>query len=212
MNKPKPYRHLRGKIPAFKEKPEYQERIDEKKRELLGTLDGEDANTSRLAALLVEKERAKKQLYAKYNSETNDAEYEINLYRKALSQLLENAMQNQGIEEVRLSSGELVSLKEMAILDIEDKQKAEAWALENIPEMLIVSYKGLTAVQIKKLAEWGAKMKLTINVTLNSNELKALGRDNVAQGKPVPAGMKRTLLTQAAVYGLNKTNGGDSDE
>jgi hypothetical protein len=210
MSKPKPYRHLRGKIAAFTEEPAYQQLVDAKKQELLGTLDGEDANTNRLAALLVKYERDKKALYATYDSQTNDAEYEINLYRKALSQLLVSAMMTQGAEEVRLTSGELVSLSDMAILVVKDKEKAQAWALKNIPEMLTVKYKGLTAVQIEKLAEWGAKNKLTIEVTLSDSDLKTLGRDNVAQGKPIPPGMSRTLLTQAKVYGLGRN--GESDE
>lgn len=204
MAKQKAYRHLRGKIPAFQEEPTYQAKIDEKKQELLGTLDGEDANPNRLAALFVKYEREKKALYAKYDSETNDAEYEINLYRKALSQLMEKAFEAQGVEEVRLSSGELVGLTDMAILTIKDKPKAIEWALANIPELLTVTYKGLNKKQLDALAEWATKKKLEINVTLDSNTLKTLGRDNVAQGKPIPPGMDRTLLTQAKAYGLNR--------
>lgn len=204
MPSTKKYRHLRGKIPAFTEEPTYQAKIDEKKKELLGTLEGEDANCNRLAALFVKYERDKKQLYAKYDSETNDAEYEINLYRKALSQLMEKAFEAQGIEEVRLTSGELVGLNDMAILTIKDKPKAIEWALANIPELLTVTYKGLNKKQLDALAEWGAKKKLSISVTLDSNTLKTLGRDNVSEGKPIPPGMERTLLTQAKVYGLNR--------
>src|SRR5271154_2068339 len=89
----KKYRHLRGKIAPFTEKPEYQSRIDEKKQELLGTLEGEDANTNRLAAMIVKREYEKKGLYSKYGSkETTDQEYEINLYRTALSQMICTAM------------------------------------------------------------------------------------------------------------------------
>lgn len=210
MAKQKVYRHLRGKIPAFTEEPSYQTLVDEKKQELLGTLEGEDANINRLAALLVTYEREKKALYAKYDSETIDVEYEINLYRKALSQLLVDAFSAQGAEETRLSTGELIGLDDKAILTIKDKSVAIDWLLENMPELLTVSYKGLNAVQIKKLSEWGAKHKLTIECTLDSNTLKALGRDNAKQGKPTPPGMKLTLLTQATVYGLNKN--GESAE
>src|SRR6266851_8233992 len=113
---PKTYRHLRGKIAAFAEEPEYQQLVDEKKKELLGTLDDEDANVNRLAALLVKYERDKKSLYDKYGSrqgesgpKKTDAEYELNIYRKALSQMFVSAAISQGVEEVRLSSGELVS-------------------------------------------------------------------------------------------------------
>lgn len=200
----KAYKHLRGKIPAFTEEPTYQALVDEKKEELLGTLDGEDANVNRLAALLVKYERDKKGLYAKYDSETPDAEYEINLYRNALSQLFVKACGEQGAEEVRLSSGELVSLDDKAILTIKEKEKSVKWALVNVPELLTVTYKGLTKVQLEKLAEWGAKHKLEIQVTLDSATLKALGRDNAKQGKPTPPGMELFLLTKATVYGLNK--------
>ena len=153
----KAYKHLRGKIPAFTEEPEYQEKVDEKKQEILGTLDADAANTNRLAALLVKYERDKKALYERYQSKTNDAEYEINLYRTALSQLLVTALGEQGAEEVRLSSGELVSLDDKAILVIKDKEQSQEWALKNIPELLTISYKGLNAKQIEKLAEWGAE-------------------------------------------------------
>ncbi len=200
----KAYKHLRGKIPAFTEEPEYQEKVDEKKQEILGTLDADAANTNRLAALLVKYERDKKALYERYQSKTNDAEYEINLYRTALSQLLVTALGEQGAEEVRLSSGELISLNDKAILVIKDKEQSQEWALKNIPELLTISYKGLNAKQIEKLAEWGKKNKLEIQVTLDSRTLTALGRDNAKQGKPTPPGMKLFLLTQATVYGLNK--------
>lgn len=206
---PKTYRHLRGKIAAFVEEPTYQELVDGKKQELLGTVDGEDANINRLAALLVSYERSKRALYAKYGSKTNDAEYEINLYRKALSQLLVSAFETQGAEEVRLTSGELVGLDDKAILTIKDKPQAIDWALKNIPELLTVSYKGLTKTQLDKLAAWGEKNKLSIEVTLDSNTLKALGRDNAKQGKPTPPGMELLLLTQATVYGLNSNGEGE---
>lgn len=207
---PKTYKHLRGKIPAFVEEPEYQEKVDEKKQELLGTLDGQEANTNRLAALLVKYERDKKALYERYQSKTNDAEYEINLYRAALSQLLVAALGSQGAEEVRLSSGELVSLNDQAILIIKDKDQSQEWALKNIPELLTITYKGLNVKQIEKLAEWGAKHKLEIAVTLDSGTLKALGRDNAKQGKPTPPGMELSLLTMAKVYGLG-SNGKDAE-
>jgi hypothetical protein len=205
----KQYRHLRGKIPAFTEEPTYQTLVDEKKLEVLGTLDGEDANINRLAAMLVSYERDKKRLYEKYDSETPDAEYEINLYRNALSQLLVKAFGEQGAEEVRLTTGELVSLDDKAILAIKEKEKATEWALANVPELLTVTYKGLTKTQLEKLAEWGKKNKLEISVTLDSQTLTALGRDNAKQGKPTPPGMALTLLTKATVYGLNKN--GDSE-
>ena len=205
----KQYRHLRGKLPAFTEEPTYQQKVDEKKQELLGTLDGENANIGKLAAMFVSYERNKKNLYAKYGSKTTDAEYEINLYRKALSQFLVAALAEQGGEEFRLESGELVGISDTAILAIEDKDKAVEWALKEIPELLTISYKGLNREQIEKLAEWGARKKLTIEVTLDSNTLKALGRENAKQGKPTPPGMKLTLLTQAKVYGLNNGSGDD---
>ena len=206
----KAYKHLRGKIPAFTEEPEYQEKVDEKKQEILGTLDADAANTNRLAALLVKYERDKKALYERYQSKTNDAEYEINLYRTALSQLLVTALGEQGAEEVRLSSGELIGLNDKAILVIKDKEQSQEWALKNIPELLTISYKGLNAKQIEKLAEWGAKNKLEIQVTLDSGTLKALGRDNAKQGKPTPPGMKLSLLTMAKVCGLGR-NGEDAE-
>lgn len=210
--KPKMYRHLRGKLPAFTEEPTYQALVDERKQELLGTLDGEDANVNRLAALLVEKEYAKKALYERYgSSSTTDAEYEINLYRNAISQLFVAAATAQGAEEVRLSSGELVGLDDKAILTIADREKAIAFMLKNHPEMLSIEYSGLNAKQIEKLADWGAKNKVAIKVTINANTLKALGRDNAKNGKPVPEGMSLFLLTKAAVYGLGKNGSGDGE-
>lgn len=205
----KPYRHLRGKLAAFTEEPTRQEMIDEKKMEIVGTLEGEDANVNRLATLLVSYEQKKKALYAKYDSETNDAEYEINLYRDALSQLFVDACTAQGAEEVRLSTGELVSLDDKAILTIKDKEKAREWALKNVPELLTVTYKGLTKVQLEKLAEWAAKNKLSIEVKLDANTIKTLGRDNAKNGKPTPEGMSLFLMTKATVYGLGKNGSGD---
>jgi len=205
------YSHLRGKIPAFVEEQPYQALVDEKKQELLGVLEGDAANALRLAAQFISYEKKKDALYAKYGSKTNDAEYEINLYRKALSQLLVDAFTDQGVkgEGIRLADG-LVSLDDKPILTIKDKPLAIEWALKNVPEMLTVSYKGLTKKQLDKLAEWGAKNKLDIQVTLDSNTLKALGRDNALQGKPTPPGMGLFLLTQAKVYGLSK-NGNDEE-
>ena len=173
-------------------------------------MDGDTGNVNRLATTLVKYERDKKALYEKYDSETPDAEYEINLYRKALSQLLVSAFSEQGAEEVRLSSGELVGLDDKAILTIKDKDEATAWALANVPELLTVTYKGLTKIQLEKLAEWGKKNKLTIQVSLDSRTLTALGRDNAKQGKPTPPGMKLSLLTMAKVYGLGR-NGEDAE-
>jgi hypothetical protein len=206
----KKYAALVKKLPAFGEEPTYQSLVDEKKQELLGTLDGEDANINRLAALFVKYERDKKSLYERYQSkEKTDAEYEINLYKTALSQLFVSACLAGGAEEIRLSTDELVALDYKPILTIVDKPKAIEWALENVPELLTISYKGLNRKQIDALAEWGKKKGLEIEVNINANTLKSMSCDNADKGKPVPDGMKLFGLMQAKVYGLNRGNGDD---
>ena len=130
------YANLRGKVPAFVEEDSYQSRIEEKKQELLTWFDGDTGNVNRLATTLVKYERDKKALYERYQSKTNDAEYEINLYRTALSQLLVTALGEQGAEEVRLSSGELISLNDKAILVIKDKERIARVGAEEHPRTI----------------------------------------------------------------------------
>ena len=97
------YSKLRDVIPAFQEEPKYQERVDAAKLELLGTFEGIDANVNRLAELYAEYEAKKAALYAVYQKKSEkvtDVEYELNIYRKALSQLLKEAMENENMDSV----------------------------------------------------------------------------------------------------------------
>jgi hypothetical protein len=192
------YSHVKKKYPAFQEEPSYQQLVDNAKQELLGTLDAEGANINALAAIFSEYNAKKKALYSKYGSDSaTDAEYEINIYKKALSQLLVDAFEEQGMSNVGLSSGATVYLEDTPIPVVKDKPAAIAQLLESMPELLTISFKGLSAKQYKSLIIWSEKQKLQPELGIHDGTLKATIRDCVLQGRPVPPGTEVFFLTQA---------------
>jgi hypothetical protein len=207
------YSSLRGKLPAFVEKPEYQQRVDEAKQELLGTLEGENANVNRLAALFAEYEAKKAALYATYGKKSEkvtDVEYELNIYRKALSQLLQDAMENENMNFTVLDSGLKVKLDDLVIPVVKDKSLAVEWALENMPELLTITFKGLNAKQFKSLLVWAEKQKLEAGIDFHDQKMKTVSRDRAVQGLPSMPGVEPFFMRQAKLSG--GVNGSSSDE
>jgi hypothetical protein len=199
------YTDVKRNYPAFEEELSYQQLLDEAKQQLLGTLDGEGANINHLAAIFASYDEKKKALFAKYGSkDKTDAEYEINIYRKALSQLLTEALEDQGLSTVKLASGALVYLEDTPIPVVKDKPAAITQLLDSMPELLTVSFKGLSKRQFQSLIAWGEKQKLSAEVGIHDQTLKATIRDCVLKGRPVPPGTEVFFLTQA------KLKNGDS--
>ena len=199
------YSNLRTKLPAFEEKPEYQELVDNAKLYLLGTLNGEGANIQRLAALFANYKAKKDALYSQYGSkETTDAEYEINIHLNALSQLLVDNFLDAGIKKVELDSGAVVRLDDKVIPVVEDKELAIKHFMETMPEVLTFNFKGVTGKQVKKLIEWAEKQKLGIEVGIHDGTLKKMAKDNAVEGKPNFPGVKPFFLSSAKL-----SNGSD---
>lgn len=200
------YSAVKNKYPKFEEEPTYQKLIDDAKLFVLGTLETEGANIQRLAAVFASWDAKKKALFEKYGSkDKTDAEYEVNIYRKALSQLLEEALSNEGMTSVALASGALVYLEDTPIPVVKDKPVAITKLLEEMPELLTISFKGLTKKQYQSLIVWAEKQKLAPDLGIHDQTLKSEVRAAAVAGRPAPAGTEIFFLTQAKLKNGNKS-------
>jgi phage host-nuclease inhibitor protein Gam len=154
---------LKSKLPAFVEEESYQQKVDDAKQFILaGAENAEAANVNRLAALFSERKRAKEAL--------EESISELNVEIEALSQMLCEALEDQDMQKVTLSSGALVYLQDTPYPQVKDKEALIAW--------------------IKK-----HKMNSLLGV--NYQTLKGLTNELLVGGKPAPDGVEVFLKTSA---------------
>jgi hypothetical protein len=139
------YTKLRGKLPAFVEEVKYQERINDEKQLILADAENPgEANVNRLAALFGVCREAKEQL------ENEISEYNVRL--EALSQMLCEALENQGFDKVTLSSGATGYLQDTPYPVVRDKEKVLAWIKKHKMQSLLgVNYQTLKGVTNERL-------------------------------------------------------------
>ena len=149
---------FKDKLAEFAEEPSYQAKIDDAKQFLLGTLSGEDANKERLAKLYQDR-RAEK---AKYE----EALYGVNVELAALSQLLIENYEADGIEKSTLASGATGYIGYFVSVSIEDSHKFYSWLREQKMDDLRTVHpsklKGMTSemLQAGQAAPPGVKVYL----------------------------------------------------
>lgn len=116
------WQSFKSKIPEFKEDSAYQEKVNDAKLFVLGTLSGENANIDRLAKLFSDRAAEKK----KYE----DAICDVNVELAALSQLLIEAYENEGIEKSTLASGATGYIGYIPYVKMIDEKLFYAWLHE----------------------------------------------------------------------------------
>lgn len=163
---------FREKLPAFTVEQSYQAKVDDAKQFLLGTLSGEDANINRLAALYADRKQKK--------DAHEVAISEINVDLEALSQLLCDAFETEGMQKVELSSGASGYLHDGIYPSVEDREK---------------------------LFDWIKQHKMARLLSVNAQTLKGLVGELLQNGKPAPAGVRVFLKTQFRIRGVNQSNG-----
>jgi len=164
------YSKLRGIIPTFVEEESYQSRVNEEKLKIVGDASNvEAANVTRLASLFAASKQIKDSLEEKISF--------INLQLEALSQLLVEALEDQEIQKVELSSGALVFLQDTPYPQVKDKELVLAWIKKN---------------------------RMTQLLGVNYQTLKGLTNELLVAGKKLPDGVEVFLKTQARVRGAGK--------
>jgi len=166
------YSGLRGKVPAFVEESSYQEKINAEKQKILGVTTGEGANVNRLAAFFASNKAAKDALEKQVS--------EINLRLEALSQLLCDALEEQSMEKVTLSSGATGYIQDTPYPTVKDRVALYEWGEK----------------------EFGKKAWREM-LTMNYNTLKAITSERLIGGKPAPNGVEVFLKTQFRLRGGN---------
>lgn len=176
------YTNLRGTLPAFEEAPEYQTRIDaEKKRILGGADDSAGANVPRIAALFIETRKEVKEIEecpgrdcAERLDQIDDVWclFCLNVRKTALSQILADELRGGEEEQVKLSSGATVYLKDSPMPKVDDKDKLMTWIDEHDMAALL---------------------------SLNHMTLKGLCTERLQAGEEVPAGVSVQMKTEAMV-------------
>jgi hypothetical protein len=157
------YSNLKSKLPAFVEEESYQSKVDTAKQFILASAENaEAANVNRLAALFSERKRAKEAL--------EESISELNVEIEALSQMLCEALEDQDMQKVTLSSGALVYLQDTPYPQVKDKEALMAW--------------------IKK-------QKMNTLLTIHYQTLKGLVNEMLVGGKPCPPGVEVFLKTSA---------------
>jgi hypothetical protein len=163
------YSKLRGKLPAFENESSYQAKVEEEKTLILDDADNnEDANVTRLSALFATVTEAKRAAEEKVSA--------YNVQLEALSQLIVDALTNQGIEKVSLANGATVYLQDGTYPGIEDETKFYGWL---------------------------HKQKMDNLLSLNYQTLKGIVNEYLQSGKPLPPGTRCFLKTQARVRNGN---------
>lgn len=144
---PGKYSKLRGKLPAFVEESTYQDKInDEKQLILAGAESAEGANVNRLAILFSDAKKIKDQCEEQIAG--------LNVRIEALSQLLCDALEDQSLEKVTLSSGATGYIQDTPYPVVKDKEAVMAWIKKNKMQSLLgVNYQTLKGITNERLVE-----------------------------------------------------------
>jgi len=157
------YTKLRGVLPAFQEESSYQDKVNDEKKLLLAHAENmEDANINRFASLYGAGKAAKDALEEQISA--------INIRLEALSQLLVEAMENQGADKIQLSTGATVYIQDTPYPQVKDREALMAWINKN---------------------------KMALLLSVNYQTLKGMTNDMLVAGKKPPEGVEVFLKTQA---------------
>lgn len=147
---------LKSKVPEFVEERSYQQKVDEAKQLLLGTLSGKDANIERLAAMFQQRRKLK----AKHEEEIYGLNVEIN----ALSQLLIEAYEDEGIENSTLTSGGTGYIGYTPWVRINDERAFYAWlhkqGMDELRKINAQTLKGMVSEKVLEDLSAGREPKL----------------------------------------------------
>jgi hypothetical protein len=156
------YTKLRGKLPAFVEETAYQDKVNDEKSLILADAENPgEANVNWLAALFAQCRKVKDNLEEEIS--------ECNVKLEALSQLLVNALEDQSMEKITLSSGATGFIQDTPYPIVRDKEKVMAWIKKN---------------------------KMTSLLGVNYQTLKGVTNERLVAGQPPPDGVEVFLKTQ----------------
>lgn len=199
------YTKLRGKVPAFETTvtepglKAWYAKVDAWKLEFLGTENGENANSIKLAKEFADREKKKDELEAEIKN--------LNIEIEGVSQLGVDALQNEGIEKVNLTGGGYIRIDDKLYPQITDKAGAINWLLENkMQEIAEISFSGLDAKQFKALIAWAAKQNIEAGISVGANTLKALVGGILLKGKSTPAWANPGMKTKLCVVGAGSAD------
>ena len=166
------YSSFRSKLPAFEQPKEWQEKVNSFKQDFIGTVDGQHANAAFLAVAYADIDKKKKEL------EERIAQYNIEL--EAISQLGCEALEEQGLEKVNLSSGGYVRIDDRPYTAIESREEIFAWIKKN---------------------------KLTDLLSVNYQTLNGMNNERLISGKPCIPGTKVWIKTKLSVRNVGTGEG-----
>ena len=117
------YSEVIGDLPRFKlENPAYQDKVNAKKKEIV-----EEMGVAFGVSAIV-------QAYARARTEKDEheaREKEINLELEALSQLVVDRYEIEGLSSMKLDTGETVRVQYEPYAVVKDKDEARKWAIAN---------------------------------------------------------------------------------
>lgn len=155
------YDHLVDSLPTLqREEPTYQAKVDAKKREIYEEL-GEALSSPSMAIL-----------FKRAREDKDGAErilYDINLELTAITQMLIDRYEIDGITSTRLDTGETVSIQYEPYAVVEDKEKVWQWCKDNGYER---------------------------EMQLNWKTLNAITKERLLQGQPEPDGVRAHSLVK----------------
>lgn len=127
-------------LPQFQEPQEWQEKINEFKKSLVGL------STAEIARHFAMRRREKK--------EHEEIVKGINTEMEACSQLLVEQLQDQEVQKVTLASGETVYLQSKVYPSVSNRDELRQWAIDSGQiEILSVHPQTLTGIVNKRLAD-----------------------------------------------------------
>jgi hypothetical protein len=158
------YTKLRGKLPAFPVDKTWQEKINAFKQKFLGTRSAENANARMLSLQFATREKKKDDLEA--------AIKKLNVEIEALSQMIVESLEGEQFQQIDLSSGESISIKDTPYSSVIDRKKLFAWIKETHSADLL---------------------------SVNTQTLNGLNNDRLLAGQPAVPGTKVFMKTRAKV-------------
>jgi hypothetical protein len=138
---PGKYSHLKGQLTSFSGEPEYQDRVNSKKEEIIKILQDQEkkVTTSNLGALMVESRIEKARLESLVKEE--------NLIIAALDQMLVERMESESYTSLKLSNNISLTIKDDVYCTVKDKPKFHSWIRSTGQEDLFsVNYQTMSSM------------------------------------------------------------------
>lgn len=138
---PGKYSHLKGKLTQFTEESDYQQKVNNKKAEILTEmkLDGQEASMFNLGDILVRARLRKANLEAEVKAE--------NLIIAAMTQVLVDRLESEDYTSLKLNNGVSLSIKDDVYCSVADKKAFYDWIEETDQmDLLTVNYQTMSAL------------------------------------------------------------------